>query len=338
MLKALVVRLVAVSTARAWATVAAGLLVGVLAVWFAATHFAMTTDTSALISPKEQWRRNETAVSKAFPQNDDLSVIVVDGRTPELAEDAAARLAERLATDSKHFLGVRRGDGGPFLAREGLLLQPLADVKATTEGLIRAQPFLGPLAADPSLRGVSTAFGALAQGVKAGQASLADVRRPLGALADALDKVNAGQPAFFSWQTLVGNGGWWAERTHAPVRAGAGPARLRRPRARRSGHRCDPRRRARAAPGRRPRPDGARDGLGAPVGRGVRLPGRQLVAGDGADARVGAADAVARRAVGADPDRHPCHHADRLGHSGGRGARGRAPLQLDLGRFHPRCS
>ncbi len=207
MLKALVVRLVAVSTARAWATVAVGLLVGVLAVWFAATHFAMTTDTSALISPKEQWRRNETAVSKAFPQNDDLTVIVVDGRTPELAEDAAARLTERLQTDTKHFLGVRRGDGGPFLAREGLLLQPLSDVKATTEGLIRAQPFLGPLAADPSLRGVSTAFGALAQGVKAGQASLADVRKPLGALADALDRVNAGRPAFFSWQTLVGNGG-----------------------------------------------------------------------------------------------------------------------------------
>ena len=207
MLKAFVVRLVAVSTARAWATVLAGAVLAVLAVAYVVTHFAMTTDTSALISAKEPWRRNEAAVSKAFPQNDDLSVVVIDGRTPELAEDAAARLTDRLSTDHVHFLGVRRGDGGPYLAREGLLLQPLADVKATTAGLIRAQPFLGPLAADPSLRGVADAFSALAQGIKAGQASLADVRRPLGALADALDTVNAGKPAFFSWQTLLGAGG-----------------------------------------------------------------------------------------------------------------------------------
>ena len=199
--------MVGLATRRAWATVAIGAVLGAGALAYAASHFAMTTDTAELISPKVQWRRNEAALSRAFPQNDDLSVVVIDGRTPELAEDAATRLAERLAMDPAHIRSVERPDGGPFFAHEGLLLQPLADVRATTAGLIKAQPFLGPLAADPSLRGVMTAFATVAQGVKSGQASLADVRKPLGAMADALDKVNAGRPAFFSWQALVGAGG-----------------------------------------------------------------------------------------------------------------------------------
>ena len=204
MLKALVERLVGASTARPWLVAGAGALLAVLAVLYAGAHFAMTTDTAELISPKVEWRRNEAVLSRAFPQQNDLSVVVVDGRTPELAEDAAARLAERLSADKAHFLGVQRPDGGGFFAREGLLLQSLTDVRSTTEGLIRAQPFLGPLAADPSLRGVAAAFGALAQGVEQGQASLADVQAPLASLADAVEGVDAGKPTFFSWQAMMG--------------------------------------------------------------------------------------------------------------------------------------
>ena len=165
MLKAGVVRVVGLAAGRPWATVAAGLVLGALALAYAATHFALTTDTAELISPKVEWRQNEAILSKAFPQQNDLSVVVIDGKTPELAEDAAARLAAKLAGD-KAVGGVRRPDGGPFFAREGLLLQPLADVQATTDGLVKAQPFLGPLAADPSLRGVMTAFDTLTLGVE----------------------------------------------------------------------------------------------------------------------------------------------------------------------------
>ena len=207
MLKAVVVRLVTFAAARAWATLAVGALLATAALAFAATHFHMTTDTTELIAPTVQWRKDEAALSKAFPQQNDLSVIVVDGGTPELAEDAAARLTARLETDKTHFKGVRRPDGGPFFARNGLLLQSTDQVRRTTESLVQAQPFLGPLAADPSLRGVMAAFGALTLGVEQGTTTLESVRKPVGALADAMEAVNAGKPAFFSWQAAVGTGG-----------------------------------------------------------------------------------------------------------------------------------
>ncbi len=80
-------------------------------------------------------------------------------------------------------------------------------MKATTDQLLAAQPFLGPLAADPSLRGVMTSLGAMTTGVAQGQTTLQALDKPLKALADALESVNAGRPTFFSWQAMIGGTG-----------------------------------------------------------------------------------------------------------------------------------
>ena len=147
--------------------------------WFAATHFAMTTDTQALISPKVAWRVNEAAVNQAFPQQALTILVVVDGKTPELAELATARLAERLASDKAQFQNVKRPDGGTWLSQHGLLFGSVAEVRSTTQSLISAQPLLGPLAADPSLRGIAGAFGTILTGVENGSAQLADIDKPM---------------------------------------------------------------------------------------------------------------------------------------------------------------
>ncbi len=207
MLTDLITRLVEASARRPWAVVGVCAAVVGAALVYALTHFAMDTDTAKLIAPTVRWRQNEIAVSKAFPQNDDLIVAVMDGRTPELAEAGAARLAERLGADGRAFESVRRPDGGPFFAREGLLFSDVAQVRATTAQLIAAQPFLGPLAADPSLHGVAATLSTLAQGVAAGQAKLADVDAPVKGLADAFEGVLGRRPTFFSWQALVSKGG-----------------------------------------------------------------------------------------------------------------------------------
>ncbi|MBY0519544.1 MAG: hopanoid biosynthesis-associated RND transporter HpnN, partial [Sphingomonas sp.] len=127
--------IVAVSVRRPWMLVLSVLALTAIAGWFAASHFAMTTDTRALISPKVAWRVNEAAVNTAFPQQVDTTLVVIDGRTPELAEAAAAKLSERLAADKAHFRPVKRPDGGPWLAEHGLLLTPLSDVQSTTQSL-----------------------------------------------------------------------------------------------------------------------------------------------------------------------------------------------------------
>ncbi|WP_267382953.1 MMPL family transporter [Sphingomonas sp. GC_Shp_6] len=206
-LSGLVPAAVSASIRRPLWTLIAGLVLLALAGLYAAGHFAMTTDTDALISPKVEWRRQAAAMDAAFPQRSDVLVLVIDGRTPEVAEDGAARLAAQLATDPAHIRRVQRPDGGAFFAREGLLFGSVASVRAATAALVAAQPLLGPLAADPTLHGVTTAFGSVLDGVERGDATLDRVDAPMRAMADAIDARRAGRPAFFSWQRLFAGGG-----------------------------------------------------------------------------------------------------------------------------------
>jgi hopanoid biosynthesis associated RND transporter like protein HpnN len=214
-LGSIVPRATAASIARPVVTVIVALAIAFLSLVFTASHFEMTTDTAALISPDVDWRRHERAMDDAFPQLRDAMVVVVDGRTPELAEDAATRLAATFAADPKHFRAVRRPDGGDFLAREGLLFGSQAEVHDTLDALVKAQPLLGPLAADPSLVGVTQAISTMIDGVDAGQASLADLKAPMRALADATEGSLSGKPTYFSWQQLLATGG---SKLAAPTR------------------------------------------------------------------------------------------------------------------------
>ncbi len=177
------------------------------AVLFAAGHFAMSTDTATLISPDVDWRRNEKAVETAFPQLTDAVLVIVDGKTPELAEAATIRLTQRLAEDSAHFRRVRRPDGGAYFDRTGLLFGSPAEVRATTASLIKAQPLLGPLAGDPSLRGVAGAISTMLTGVRNGSATLDQIDAPMRAMHASLDQSLAGRPAWFSWQALFAQPG-----------------------------------------------------------------------------------------------------------------------------------
>src|ERR1700691_6221235 len=129
-------------------------LLGVICGDYSAQHFSLNSDAESLISPKTSWRKLQAVYDADFPQQRNLTDIVIDGVTPERAEAAASKLTAALQRRKDLFYSVRRPDGGAFFAHEGLLFLPLNTVKATTQQLIEAQPFLGGLASDPSLRGV----------------------------------------------------------------------------------------------------------------------------------------------------------------------------------------
>ncbi|MGH8324580.1 MAG: MMPL family transporter, partial [Steroidobacteraceae bacterium] len=182
---------------------ALGVALGVAGAAYTATHFDMDTDSSKLISPDIAWRQREMHFDKLFPQQVNLIAVVIDGATPELAERAAAELSAALAKDPKRFPAVRRPDGGDFFNKNGLLFLPYDQVKATVDQMIAAQPFLGPLAADPSLRGVMNALSIALQGVTHGQAKLEQLQRPIEGLDRTLGAVAHGQKAFLSWRQLI---------------------------------------------------------------------------------------------------------------------------------------
>lgn len=170
------------------------------------THFDMSTDTGEMISEKTDWRRAEAEVGKAFPGGDESVVIVIDGKTPELAEAAASKLTRALAADHKNFVTARRPDGGEFFRKNGMLFASVAEVQATTAKLIDAQPLLGPMALDPSLRGIAKSLATAAGGVADNPADpqAKDLGQPLAKLHEAISAALQGKPAWFSWQALFG--------------------------------------------------------------------------------------------------------------------------------------
>ena len=200
----LVARAVGLSVAFPRAVIAIAMLVTLAAGTFAARHFDMTTDTAALIAPGVEWRRDEAVIDAAFPQNRDPTAVVVDGATPEAAELAARSLAAAMVRDTAHFRTVRRPDATAFFARNGLLFASTPEVADATARLVAAQAFLGPLAADPSLRGVMASLSTVLTGVSTGSAKLSDIAVPVRALGDGLSGVVAGEQPQFSWTALFG--------------------------------------------------------------------------------------------------------------------------------------
>ncbi|MEA2814768.1 MAG: uncharacterized protein QOI93_2465 [Rhodospirillaceae bacterium] len=199
----LIGRVVAASTRHPLIVLLAAFVLTTAAVVYLGGHFNMTADTARLISPKLEWRHREIVFEKAFPQLQNLTMIVVDGATPELADDAAKRLAAALQERPDLFHNVRRPDGGPFFERNGLMLLSTDDVESATASLMRVQPILSALANDPSLRGVLKMLSFILLGVHSGEAKLQDIEPQMTALASTFEKVAAGQPAFYSWRTLV---------------------------------------------------------------------------------------------------------------------------------------
>jgi hopanoid biosynthesis associated RND transporter like protein HpnN len=199
----LIARLVGACSRRAWFVVALAIVFGAAMTHYVVGNFAMTTDTSVLLSPKLPWRVREAAFDTAFPSDGSNIVVVIDGQTPELSEEAAAKLTERLSAQPNLFHAVQRPDAGPFWDHNRLLFASIEDVKTVTAQLVKAQPFLGPMASDPSIRGLSDTLSFTLQGVNSAQASLQDLRVPIRALAGALQGLAADKPSFFSWSALI---------------------------------------------------------------------------------------------------------------------------------------
>jgi hypothetical protein len=129
---------------------------------------------------------------------------VVDGQTPELAEDGAIRLSDALGKlgPKGPVISVRRPDGGAFFDRSGLLFADLPEVQQTTQRLIDAQPLLGGLAGDPSLHGIATTIDTVADGASRGTQDASRLAEPLAKLSAAIDAKLAGKVQYFSWQRL----------------------------------------------------------------------------------------------------------------------------------------
>jgi hopanoid biosynthesis associated RND transporter like protein HpnN len=187
----------------AW-LVLAGLLIAIGSALYTKKHLGIDTNTDDLFSAKLPWRQAQMAMDRDFPQYQDLLVGVVDARTPEEADATADAIARAASADRTHFRTVRRPDDLPFFKTEGLLFLDQVSLQKLLNNLVQAQPFIGQLAADPSMRGLLTAIGLLGQGAAQGQVDLSGYATALQGFAQGLNGAAAGHPVPLSWQRLLG--------------------------------------------------------------------------------------------------------------------------------------
>ena len=200
---AAIARVVRLSTRHAWIVIPAFLIAAVLAGGYVARHIAINTDSGTLLSSSLPWRQQEIKLNQLFPQRTDLIVAVIDATTPEAADEAADALVKALADRTDVIRNISRPDGGEFFARDGVLFLSVDDVRRNMDQLIKAEPFLGTLALDPTLRGILGAISQSLEGVRLKKTTLEDLKPALVAIADALDRVEQGQHPAFSWRKLL---------------------------------------------------------------------------------------------------------------------------------------
>src|SRR5262249_37532201 len=203
---AAITRLVRLSSRYPWPMILGFLLAAILSTGYFARHFVITSDSNKLMSSSLPWRQQEVALDLAFPHRIDRIVAVIDATTPEGADNAADALVNALSPRSDAIRTVGRVDGGEFFERNGILFLSLDEVRRNTADLISAQPFLGTLAADPTLRGVFRTLSQSLEGVRLGKAKFEDLRPALAAIADALEALSNGKAAHFSWRKLIRGG------------------------------------------------------------------------------------------------------------------------------------
>jgi hypothetical protein len=203
MLDRLVAALVGWSARRAPVLILAVFASTLLAGMFAARTLTMDTNTADMISPDLLWKRQSAYFDKLFPQSTDELVVVVDGRTPDQAEDAARRLYEALETRPDLFRSVRRADGGPFFERYGLMFLSTEQLQKVADSIAEGQAFIGALSADPSLRGLFDTLSLALDGVAAKATDADRLERPLAAINATLTGALEGGRQPLSWQSLL---------------------------------------------------------------------------------------------------------------------------------------
>ncbi len=195
--------LVAACARHRWPVAGLATLLALGSVWAVHARLGVSTDTGALFASSLPWKQRAAVLQRAFTQNEELLVAVIDASQPEAAALTARDLAAALRADKVHFAAVRQPDASPYLERNAFLFLDAEKLQDLLDRTIDAQPFLGSLAADPTLRGLCAALSLLAQGVQAGQVDLTPFLPALVGLRDGLVAAASGKPVALSWQRLL---------------------------------------------------------------------------------------------------------------------------------------
>ncbi len=175
---AAIARAVRLSTRYAWLVIPGFLIAAIVSGSYISRHIAINTDSSKLLSSSLPWRQQENKLDELFPQRTDRIIAVVDATTAEAADEAAGALVSALSPQTDVIRTISRPDD-EFFARNGILFETADEVRRDMAQLIKAEPFLGTLAADPTLRGTLADVSQSLEGVRLKKTTLEDLRQAI---------------------------------------------------------------------------------------------------------------------------------------------------------------
>ncbi len=182
--------------------VLAGLAVAGLSLGYSVNYLTLDTDPMNLLDPDLPFRQLSRSFDAAFPQLDDLIVVVVDQGSPEDRRDAVHELARLLGRQSSLVSSVYQPQQYDFFDRYGLLYFEVDELWRLDERLTEWEPFLGTLVHDPSLRGL---FSMLTLALK--EDPTPEQRKLLTNVFDVLSKTidahRLGKPHASSWKEAL---------------------------------------------------------------------------------------------------------------------------------------
>ena len=170
---------------------------------YTVNNLTLDTDPGHLLDPDLPFMKLERDFYAAFPQLDDLILVVVDRGSAERRRDAVRELATILERHPSLFESVYQPQQDEFFDKYGLLYFDVDELWQLDERLAEWSPFLGTLAQDPSLRGF---FSLLTLALEEEptpeqQKVLADA---FALLSEAIEAQRRGAPPTSSWkQTML---------------------------------------------------------------------------------------------------------------------------------------
>ncbi|QFY44768.1 MMPL family transporter [Candidatus Methylospira mobilis] len=168
---------------------------------YTADNLTVDTNTADMFSPDLPFQKNNHRLEHAFPQDLGTALLLIEGRTPEETNAAVEALAAGLRAKPEAIESVYIPDEGAFFTRNGMLYLDTGELRRVSIKLADAQPFIGRLARDDSLRGL---FGVLGQALdKDGDTAEMDINPLLDNIREGIQARLDGSRYQLSWQQLM---------------------------------------------------------------------------------------------------------------------------------------
>lgn len=184
----------------------------VFSAYYVATHFAISTDTSGMLSRDLPFERLQNRFDRTFPEINNTIAVVVRGASPGLSQAAADRLASWLKANGAGITSVYQPGGGRFFEEHGLMYLGTRQIWNLSDRLSRAQPFLARLSRQPTVGSLVSVMGLALARTRPGN-GITELGTLFGYFGNTLLAQESGRFYQLPWGSLIGgendNGSRW---------------------------------------------------------------------------------------------------------------------------------